>query len=176
MFLLDTDVVVALQKSQLAGKIRTLPIIITDAVWDELLINDLSNHVLQDRESLLRAMVGGPTILMPETDEARSVAELEAPDSAKFGLGERSIIAYAMHHPDAVAVLLDKLAVHRAIEELNSGQVMSLHRALHALEKRGLPLEVSEATSQGWCRSNKPHPSTPLVEWSCGALMPLMSF
>jgi hypothetical protein len=152
-FALDSDVVVALVNSGRADEVALLPVVITDAVWDELTDEEkVSRQKIERQEALLKAIAGAPTRLDPETNEARAIAELEMPSAPAFGLGERSVIAYAMHNPDTIAVLIDKFALHRASEELAVGQVMSLHRALHALEGLGLPSLVAEATSRRWCK------------------------
>jgi hypothetical protein len=46
--------------------------------------------------------------------------------------GEASVIAYAIHHQDSVAVLMDKLPLHEAVEELR-GRTLALHGFLDVL-------------------------------------------
>lgn len=58
----------------------------------------------------------------------------EAPKTE--GPGEHSVIAYCHHHPEAIAVLRDKAAVRRGIEELR-GRVLSFHGLVGELVTRG---------------------------------------
>jgi hypothetical protein len=62
------------------------------------------------------------------------VALQEAPRAE--GAGEHSVIAYCHHHPDSIAVLLDKAALRRAVEELR-GRVLSFHGVVGELAERG---------------------------------------
>jgi hypothetical protein len=62
------------------------------------------------------------------------VALQEAPRAE--GAGEHSVIAYCHHHPDSIAVFLDKAALRRAVEELR-GRVLSFHGVVGELAERG---------------------------------------
>ena len=65
----------------------------------------------------LAAIAGSPTVIEPMSPEAAALAKLSAPP-VKEDPGELSVIAYAYHHPDTIAVLHDRAAVFRGIEEL----------------------------------------------------------
>lgn len=158
-YALDTDVIVRLQKAGQVAALKSvgrLPIVVTEYVWDELIDQAaaLPQRVVDERRELLSAMVDSPTELLPETPESLDFNRLK---ESGLGPGERSIMAYALHHPDVKLVLLDRLALHRAIEEFQGQQVLSLHGALRALEPHGVTRQMADAISASFCRENKPH-------------------
>lgn len=159
-YALDSDFIIYSQQARQAPALTALgqlPVMLTDAVWDEVVTTPMESHPvarIEERREMLTAIAGGPTELLPETPEALDFARLA---SSGLGPGERSLIAYALHHPDVTVVLLDRLALHRAIEELRGERVLSLHGGLRALEPHGLTRKIAQAISDSFCRSNKPH-------------------
>ncbi|MBI5542768.1 MAG: hypothetical protein HY901_02690 [Deltaproteobacteria bacterium] len=168
-YAIDSDVLGTIQRSGYSaeiGALGRLPVVITDAVWDELTINAAANGSnaasVRAAEDLLKAIAGGPTVLEPATPEAVTLDALHG-DVATEDLGEHSIMAYTVHNPDVMAVLIDKRATCRAVEEVR-GRVLSLHgfldvlRAEHRLDRR-----VASAISQYFCVRHKP--TVPPLWW-----------
>jgi hypothetical protein len=157
----DTDVLAEIQKAGAApevAKLGALPVVITEFVWDEFVEgprrNGARSQTVTEAENLVRAMAGQPTELLPQTPEIASYVDLQTPQPTE-GHGESSIIAYAMHHPETVPILLDRLALYRGVENLR-GSVLSLHGFLRVLEQYGLPASISEAISRKYCSGRKP--------------------
>jgi len=134
-FVLDTDVVIALELASrgldLASR-GALPVIVTDVVWDEL---EAPGDTEVRAQKFARAIAGDVTALLADSPEAATLVTLqEAPKTE--GPGEHSVIAYCHHHPETIAVLQDKAAVRRGIEELR-GRVLSFHGLVGDLVGRG---------------------------------------
>ncbi len=134
-FVIDTDVVIALEKAGSGlelGSRGTLPVIVTDVVWDEL---EAPGDTEVRAQKFAKAIAGAITALVADSPEAATLVALqEAPKTE--GPGEHSVIAYCHHHPEAIAVLQDKAAVRRGIEELR-GRVLSFHGLVGELVDRG---------------------------------------
>ncbi|WIG94190.1 hypothetical protein [Myxococcus sp. SDU36] len=158
LYALDADIIIPVQKSGQMDAFKSvgrLPVLVTDVVWEEVIGGtDARQRENADLCEVLQAIAGGPTELLPETPEALDFVRLDAP---RYGPGERSMIAYALHHPEVTLVLNDKLAIHRAIEELRGERVLSLHGWLRAMESHGLQRKIAEAVSAAFCRSHQPH-------------------
>jgi predicted nucleic acid-binding protein len=159
-YALDADVIIRLQKSEQMEALKAvgrLPVVVTDVVWDEVIGESEGRQSMRENEQLrelLHVIAGGPTEIHPQTPEALAFAQLDAP---KFGAGERSMIAYALSHPDVTVVLIDKLALHRAIEELRGERVLSLHGWLRAMEPYGLGRRIAQAISSAFCKAYPQH-------------------
>jgi hypothetical protein len=97
-------------------------------VWGEL-------HAPGDpgRRSIAFAqgIAGSATILLPDSAEAATFLQLQGEPKTE-GAGEHSVIAYCHHHPDTIAIVMDKAAIRRAVEELR-GRVLSFQGMLGAL-------------------------------------------
>jgi hypothetical protein len=158
----DSDILGILQRSGQLAAIQAfgaLPWIITDEVWYEVTeraaANRASPATVAAMRSFLTAVAGAPTVIQPATPEARSLALLSTPP-VKEDPGELSVIAYAMHHPDVTAVLHDRAAVFRGVEELH-GRVLSIHGLLHQLANaHGLPRTDATKISDDYCRRYQP--------------------
>jgi hypothetical protein len=155
---LDADILALVQR---AGHAKTLtqlgrlPVVVTDTVWDELTLiaentGKARPETLVEMKELLVAIAGAPTLLEPATPESEAYARLH-PGSGTENAGEHSLIAYASQHPDVTAVLFDRKALHRAVEELR-GRVLSIHGFLDVLRtQHGLSTSDAEAISQRIC-------------------------
>ena len=114
-FVLDTDVIIALEQvgSGLAAR-GELPVIVTDVVWDEL---EAPGDDRARAQNFARAIAGKVTVLQADSPEAATLVALQEAPRIE-GAGEHSVIACCHHHPESVAVLQDKAALRRAVEEL----------------------------------------------------------
>ena len=157
LYAVDTDVLANIQRAGHAGTFRqlgSLPVIITDTVWDELTINAAQNgaskKTVQEAENMLTAIAGARTVLSPQSAESQTLVQLQK-SPATEGIGEHSVIAYTFHHPGVTAVLHDRKALHRGVEELR-GRVLSFHRFLDVLRTwHGLPGPVASQLSDWYC-------------------------
>jgi hypothetical protein len=157
-YALDADILGMVQR---AGHAKTLtrlgrlPVVVTDTVWDELTImaentGKVRPETLVEMKELLVAIADAPTLLEPATPESDAYVRLH-PGSDTENAGEHSLIAYATQHPDVTAVLFDRKALHRAVEELR-GRVLSIHGFLDVLRtQHGLSAPDAEALSQRIC-------------------------
>lgn len=158
----DADVLVTIQRSGHVADIIALgelPVVITDSVWDEVTVGAQqsgahSSSVLEMRQMLI-SMAKGPTMIVPQSAEAKALAVLQtAPPSE--GPGELSVIAFAFHHPEAVPILIDRRALRRAVEELRR-TVLSLHGFLDVLRtEHGLLSTTADDISSWYCKKNTP--------------------
>jgi hypothetical protein len=124
-FVLDTDVLIALAQVESGTGLSArgpLPVVVTDVVWDEL---EAPGDRLARAQKLAKAISGGITVLEPDSPEAGTLVSLQHAPRTE-GPGEHSVIAYCHHHAGAVAVLQDKAALRRGVEELR-GRVLSFH-------------------------------------------------
>lgn len=161
-YVVDTDVLANVQRAGHAVTLRelgALPVVITDTVWDELTVGaslaGAPERLVQEAEAMLKAIAGAPTVLVPQSLEAQTLVQLQLPPVTE-GMGEHSVIAYACHHPDATAILHDRRALHRGIEELR-GRVLSLHGFLDVLRREhGLAPKAAHQISEWYCVRNKP--------------------
>lgn len=126
----DSDILINIQKAGFADQVAALgrlPVVITDVVWSELTVSaqlaGAKAATVAQAHKLLSAIAGAATVLQPQSPEAESFADLQLPPETE-GIGEHSVIAYALHHSNDVAVLLDRRALHRGVEELR-GRVIS---------------------------------------------------
>ncbi len=111
---------------------------------------------------MLRAIAGSPMTMTPESPEARTLIQLQLPPPTE-GLGEHSVIAYAYHHGDVTAVLNDRRALHRSIEELR-GRVVSWHGFLEVLcARHGLTKRAADELSSWYC--TRFIPQRPPIWW-----------
>jgi hypothetical protein len=156
-YVVDTDILANIQRAGHAGTLGglgPLPVVITDTVWDELTVNARLNgaapRLVKEADDMLRAIAGAPMMLTPQSPEARTLVQLQLPPPTE-GLGEHSVIAYAFHHGDVTAVLNDRRALHRGIEELH-GRVVSWHGFLDVLRAgHGLTKRASDELSSWYC-------------------------
>jgi hypothetical protein len=133
----DSDFFIHVQRLRFVDefvKCGPLPVIVTDVVWEELVTTKFA-HVNAEMQRLLGAVAGAPTSIEPMSSEASTFASLQQPPKTE-GPGEHSIISLTMHNPDVVPVLIDKKALHRAIEELRR-PLLAMHGFLDALMKTG---------------------------------------
>ena len=159
----DSDILIALEKARELDAVTQLgprPVVITEFVWDEV-----SRSGNPATSAMLTALAGQPVELPPESPEAGTMVELQAPYADK-GMGEASIIAYALHHPEVVPIFLDRLALFRAVEELNGRTVLSLHGFLRVLQSWGLDPANANNASAVYCRSHVP--INPPLWWKDG--------
>jgi hypothetical protein len=162
MILPDADVLVTFQRSGHAADITELdrlPLVVTDAVWDEVTTNaelrGAHPSVVAEMEAMLNAIAGESTPILPETAEAETLTHLQAATPTE-GLGELSVIAFAYHHVKTIPVLIDRRALRRAVEELRR-TILSLHGFLNVLRTgHGLPPAVAESISNWYCARNTP--------------------
>jgi len=134
-FVLDTDVVIALERACSGlglGSRGALPVILTDVVWDEL---EAPGDTARRAQEFAKAIAGDVTALVADSPEAATLVALQASPKTE-GPGEHSVIAYCHHHHEAIAVLQDRAAVRRGIEELR-GRVLSFHGLVGELVDRG---------------------------------------
>lgn len=157
-YALDTDILANLQRAghaETLSRLGGLPVIVTDTVWDELtLVAERTGKVhastLEQMRRLLDSIAGAPVNLEPDTPEAETFGRLHSHSGAEDA-GEHSVIAYAMVHPDVTAVLFDRRALFRGVEELR-GRVLSIHGFLDVLRtQHGLAPEDAEAISRKIC-------------------------
>lgn len=109
-----------------------MPVVVTDAVWDEL---DAPGDPESRAQKFAKAIAGGVTVFEADSPEAATLVALQEPPKTE-GPGEHSVIAYCHHHPETIAVLQDKAAVRRGVEELR-GRVLSFHGFVGELVSRG---------------------------------------
>jgi hypothetical protein len=133
-----------------------LPVVVTDAVWDEMTIVALAKgkplSVVEEATALLGAMASSRTTIEPGTPEGEYLARIHVTESAE-DLGEHTVIAIALAHDDITPVLFDRKAVHRGVEELR-GRVLSVHGFLGVLrEHHGLPRAAAAAISSWICKA-----------------------
>ncbi len=169
-YALDTDILALVQR---AGHAKTLtrlgrlPVVVTDTIWDELTVvaestGKVRPETLVEMKDLLVSIVGAPTLLEPATPESEAYVRLH-PGSDAENAGEHSLIAYASQHPDVTAVLFDRQALHRAVEELR-GRVLSIHGFLDVLRSQhGLSGSDAQAISQKICAARS---IVPPLWWS----------
>jgi hypothetical protein len=157
-YALDTDVLALIQRVGQVGalaRLGRLPVVITDTVWDELTVQaeqtgKVRPETLAEMKQLLTSMAGAPTLVEPATPEGDAYARLHTTASTE-NAGEHSLIAYAYQYPDVVAVLFDRKALHRAVEELR-GRVLSIHGFLDVLRTHhGLSAADAAVISQKIC-------------------------
>ncbi len=143
-YALDTDVIISLERvdagSWLDGR-GPLPVVVTDVVWSELVA---PGDTLARAQKYAGAIAGGVTPLLPDTPEAETFLALQQPPKTE-GPGEHSVIAYCHHHADVIAVLQDKGALRRGVEEIRS-RILSFHGFLEELVSKG-HLNWKEATA-----------------------------
>jgi hypothetical protein len=160
-FVVDSDILANIQRAGFAPQVTALgelPVTITDVVWDELTVGAKAKGAKQatvdEADAMLKAIAGAPTVLQPESPEAGTLVDLQRPPETE-GVGEHSVIAYALHHPDDTAVLLDRRALHRGVEELR-GRVISFHGFLDVLRGRGLPRNEADQISRWYVQRYVP--------------------
>lgn len=164
-FVVDTDIFANIQRSRLSARVAALgrlPVVVTDVVWDELTTGAKEKGARQDTvdeaEAMLTALAGVPSVLEPQSPEAATLADLQRPPATE-GAGEHSVIARTYHHQGETAVLLDRRALHRGVEELR-GRVISFHGFLEVLIKHGLSREDAELISRSYLQKY-PHLRAP---------------
>lgn len=157
-YAIDTDVLAIIQRIRHAKtliQLGPLPVIITDTVWDELTIGaertgKPHRSTISEMRELLKTIAGEPTRLEPATPEIEAFVRLHS-NSSTEDAGEHSLIAYASQHTDIVAVLFDRTALHRAVEELR-GRVLSIHGFLDVLRTHhGLSGTDADSISRNVC-------------------------
>lgn len=160
-YVVDSDILINIQKSGHAHSIAglgPLPVVITDMVWSELTVgatlNGAQMSTVSDAESMLKAIAHAPSILSPESLEAETFADLQRPPETE-GVGEHSVIAYTLHNPNDVAVLLDRKAMYRGVEELR-GRVLSFFGFLDVLRRKGLRGADAYAIGKWYVAGHKP--------------------
>lgn len=161
-FVMDADILGILQRAGYLAPIQALgplPWVITDEVWyevtDQAVAHGAYPATIDEMRNFLVAVAGAPTVIAPMSAEAQSLALLSAPP-VKEDPGELSVIAYAFHHPEAIAALHDRAAVFRAVEGLR-GRVISIHGLLGRLRSdHGLPLEHAQQISDHYCKRYTP--------------------
>ncbi len=160
-FVVDSDILANIQRAGFAPRVTALgalPVVITDVVWDELTVGARNNGARQatvdEVDAMLKAIAGAPTVLQPESPEAGTLVDLQRPPETE-GVGEHSVIAYALHHSGETAVLLDRRALHRGVEELR-GRVISFHGFLDVLRSRGLPRQDADQISRWYVQRHVP--------------------
>ena len=158
----DADVLVTIQRSGHVADIVALgelPVVVTDSVWDEVTIGAQQSGAhgssVAEMQAMLVSMAKAPTMIIPQSPAARTLATLQAAPPSE-GPGELSVIAYAFHHLDAIPILIDRRALRRAVEEIRRA-VLSLHGFLDVLRtERGLPSAVADDISDWFCQRNTP--------------------
>lgn len=134
----DSDFFVHVQRLRFSDDLMRcgrLPVVVTDVVWEEL-VTTKSPHVNAEMQALLDAVAGEPRALEPMSPEAGTFTKLQQPPKTE-GPGEHSVIAVALHDPNVIPVLLDKKALHRAIEELRR-PLLAMHGFLDVLITSGV--------------------------------------
>jgi hypothetical protein len=152
-YVLDADVLVHLQRAGIASAVVALgplPVVLTDLIWHEFVVAPqsagASPRTVAEARTLAQTMVGQATVILSGSPEAAILAALLRPPVTEDS-GELSVIAYAACHDDAIAVLFDRKALHRGVEELR-GRVLSVHGFLEVLERHGLSRANSDLVSQ----------------------------
>ncbi len=134
-FVLDADVIIALELADrgtgLAAR-GALPVVVTDVVWEEL---GAPGDTEARTQTFAKAIAGDVMVFQADSAEAATLVALQQPPKAE-GPGEHSVIAYCQHHPEVIAVLQDKAALRRGVEELR-GRVLSFHGFVGELVARG---------------------------------------
>lgn len=161
-FVVDADILGILQRAEALASIQALgalPWVITDEVWYEVTDRAAAHGAypatVDEMRKFMAAVAGSPTVITPMSPEAESLARLSAPP-VREDPGELSVIAYSFHHPDVTAVLHDRAAVFRGIEEL-CGRVISIHGLLGRLRaNHGLPLADAQRISDYYCKRHTP--------------------
>lgn len=164
-YAVDTDILANIQRAghaETLGRLGPLPVVITDAVWDELTVNARLSGApprwVKEADDMLRAIAGAPMLLLPQSPEARTLVQLQHPPPTE-GLGEHSVIAYAFHHADVTVVLNDRRALHRV-----RGRILSWHGFLEALRSgHGLTKRAADELSSWYC--TRFVPQRPPVWW-----------
>lgn len=153
---LDTDVFLAVESSGMRDDLAATgpwPIVVTDVVWSELVDHCPRAHV-DGMKGLLGALAGAPSDLLTESPEARALGALQQVPTQKEGAGELSVIAYTLCHPETTAVLKDRRAVVRAVEEMRE-RVLSFHGMLDWLVTQDhLPKDLAQRLSAQFLRAN----------------------
>ena len=168
-YVVDSDIFGVIQRAKECLAFQgcgMLPVIVTDVVWDELTADALAGGARQstvdEMSAMLNAIAGKPTLVEPETPAAESFARLH-PANATEDVGEHSVMALALHTPDCLAVLNDRRAVHRAVDELR-GRVLSVHGFLGALRQAGkISDRLARSVSRHYCSVFKP--TVPPLWW-----------
>jgi hypothetical protein len=158
----DADILGILQRAEYLRPIQALgqlPWVITEEVWYEVTDRAAAHGAypatVDEMQKFLVTVAGAPTIIAPMSPEAESLARLLAPP-AREDPGELSVIAYSFHRPDVTAVLHDRAAVFRGVEELR-GRVISIHGLLGRLRSdHGLPAADAQRISDYYCKRHTP--------------------
>lgn len=149
-FVLDAGPLVTIQRGRAAAAVVALdrlPILIPGGVWDELTLNSrIPPSQAEEMSTLMTSISGGRTDLMPGTPEAETYAKLYDPTGA-MDEGESEVLALAIHRPDTIVVMQDRVPMHRALEELR-GRVIGLHGFLAFLVENGLSAAKVDAVSK----------------------------
>lgn len=160
-FAVDADILGILQRADLASilALGALPWVITDEVWYEVTDRAAAHGAypatVDEMRRFLTTIAGTPTVIAPMSPEAEALARLSTPP-VKEDPGELSVIAYAYAHPETIAVLHDRAAVYRGIEELR-GRVISIHGLLgHLRSEHGLPSAEAQRISDHYCKRFTP--------------------
>lgn len=165
----DSDILGIIQRAgglTSIGALGRLPWLVTDAVWYELTdgaaVHGAYPATVEEMRQFLVTIAGEPTSIEPMTREAAALAQLSAPP-VKEDPGELSVIAVVACRPDTTAVLHDRAAVFRGIEELR-GRVLSLHGLLGVLrDEHALPVAEATRLSEFYCK--RYHPTRPPLWW-----------
>ncbi len=161
-FVLDTDVLISLEMT--AGGLGLsergkVPVVVTDVVWEELIAPGDPNARAQ---AFAQALAGVVTELQPGSAPAETLVALQQEPTTE-GPGEHSVIAYCVHDREAIAVLQDKGAIRRGVEELR-GRVMGF---LGELVERGILTWPEAHTAAAKYRRQYNHARVPV--WWPGA-------
>lgn len=159
---IDADILGILQRAECLAPVQALgrlPWVITDEVWYELTDQAAARGAYpataDEMRRFLATVAGAPTVIVPMSPEAEALVRLSAPP-VKEDPGELSVIAYAYQHPEATAVLHDRAAVFRGVEELR-GRVLSIHGLLGRLSgEHGLPAADAQRISNHYCKRHTP--------------------
>jgi hypothetical protein len=161
-FVVDADILGILQRAEHLASVQALgplPWVITEEVWYEVTDRAAAYGAypatVDEMRRFLVTVAGAPTVIAPMSPEAESLARLLAPP-VKEDPGELSVIAYSFHHPEVTAVLHDRAAVFRGVEELR-GRVISIHGLLGRLRSdNGLSLADAQRISDHYCKRHTP--------------------
>lgn len=153
---LDADIVIAVESARMREEISATgpwPIVVTDVVWSEL-VDDCPRAHVDGMKKVLSALAVAPTELHTETAESHALGALLQVPTQKEGAGELSVIAYTLCHPEAIAVLKDRRAVVRAVEEMRE-RILSFHGMLDWLVREGcLPSSIAQRLSAQYLKVN----------------------
>lgn len=159
-YALDTDILANIQRAGHADtlvQLGRLPVVVTDTVWEELTIvaertGKVRPSTIAEMRQMLDSIAGSPVSLEPATPEAEAFAHLHSHSGAEDA-GEHSVISYAFVHKEVTAVLFDRRALFRGVEELR-GRVLSIHGFLDVLRTHyGLAAKDAEDISRKICAS-----------------------